>query len=347
MAKCDVAKNMRSAGISVTNEIISLREAGIQNYLCDEPQIEISRELVRLYYTGKCNKDVLDKFINTFKDSDNTFSDDLTNEIQALAGIVLCEMILHNEWEDTISLVEVYASMYDFLGYKSICDDVYNTMIEDFDNRRIDLRENISIEENKVTALAKTVNFNVTEDGVEYTEKVADNLNNVVKKVNEIAKFVSSMSQTETLNMKILHEDSQMLWWLLTGTADVLEQKYSEMDCKQAAILAGADLAKRVTIFPGPYAAKQLLSKVLEFASEKDKFTFDSFIEELDESVIESVVNTEEIDTPVLYALKKKAENGSGCWKNVFLKKFSKTKPNYTVLEMAYETYLECLGYMD
>ena len=105
MAKCDVAKNMRSAGISVTNEIISLREAGIQNYLCDEPQIEISRELVRLYYTGKCNKDVLDKFINTFKDSDNTFSDDLTNEIQALAGIVLCEMILHNEWEDTIYLV--------------------------------------------------------------------------------------------------------------------------------------------------------------------------------------------------------------------------------------------------
>lgn len=343
MTKCDIAKIMRSSGISVTSEILSLRETGIDNYLCEEPQSKTAIELVRLYYTGKCDENVLDEFVNTFKDSDSTFSDDLTNEIQVLAGIVLCEMILHNEWEDTISLVEIYASMYDFLGYKSICGDIYNVIVEDFDNRRIELRENICIEENKVTALAKTVNFNVTEDEVGYTEKVADNLNSVVKKVNEIAKFVSSMSQSETLNMKILHEDSQMLWWLLTGTADVLEQKYSEMDCKKAAILAGVDLAKRVTIFPGPYAAKRLLSKVLEFVPEKDEFTFDSFIEELDDSVIKSVVDTEEIDTPVLYALKKKAENGSGCWKNVFLKKFSKTKPNYTVLEIAYETYLECL----
>lgn len=343
MIKCDIAKNMRSAGISVTSEILSLRETGIGNYLCEEPQSETAIELVRLYYTGKCDENVLDEFVITFKDSDSTFSDDLTNEIQVLAGIVLCEIILHNEWEDTISLVEIYASMYDFLGYKSISGDIYNIIVEDFDNRRMELRENICIEENKVTALAKTVNFNVTEDEVGYTEKVADNLNSVVKKVNEIAKFVSSMSQSETLNMKILHEDSQMLWWLLTGTADVLEQKYSEMDCKKAAILAGADLAKRVTIFPGPYAAKRLLSKVLEFAPEKDEFTFDSFIEELDESVIYSVVDTEESDTPVLYALKKKAENGSGCWKNVFSKKFSKTKPNYTVLEIAYETYLECL----
>ena len=177
MIKCDIAKNMRSAGISVTSEILSLRETGIGNYLCEEPQSETAIELVRLYYTGKCDENVLDEFVNTFKDSDSTFSDDLTNEIQVLAGIVLCEIILHNEWEDTISLVEIYASMYDFLGYKSICGDIYNIIVEDFDNRRMELRENICIEENKVTALAKTVNFNVTEDEVGYTEKVADNLN--------------------------------------------------------------------------------------------------------------------------------------------------------------------------
>lgn len=342
MVKCDVSKYMRKAGLPITNEILPLRENGIEKFLNNDLSDEDAIELVKLYYTGKCANDTLDVFVETFKKEDNTFSDDLINEIQMLAGIVLCEVVLRNEWEDTISLIEIYANIYYFLGYSSICDDIVITMITDFDDRRKNIRENINIGEKKLTSL-KNVSFSGAEEALEYNEKVVENLNNLVKKVNETVRAINSMVTSEWLNMNILHEDSQMLWWLMTERTDINDHKYSEMDYKISTILMGADLAKRVSLFPGPFAAKKLLSKGLSFGDIESKFKFESFIEALDERMIASIIGSKDVDTPVLYALKKKAENGSGCWSNAFSKMYAKVKAEYSVIDMAYETYLECM----
>lgn len=343
MVESDIAKEMRNAKIAITGETLALREEGIENYLENELEDETAVELVKLYYTGTCNDNVLEEFVGAFNETDKTFSDDLTNEIQVLAGIVLCEVILKKEYPNTISLIEIYASMYNFLGYKSISNGIYCLMVNDFDERRSMLRENIAYEKNRIMPLESSVDF--AEEEAEYDEGVIEKLQSIVKKVNEIANTISITSEAQTSYLRILHEDSQMLWWLLTGRADILEQRYSEMDGKKAAILAGTDLAKRVQIFPGPYAAKRLLSKVFEVDYEKDEIPFEDYIETLDEKSINSIVGNEEIDTPILFALKKKADNGSGCWKNAFLKKFVKTKSGYTLIEIAYEIYLECLAH--
>lgn len=342
MIKCDIAKNMRKVGVSITSEKLTLRENGIESYLGNDPSSEALIGLLKLYYTGECDKEFFEEFVNAFREVDNTFSDDLTNEIQILAGLTIYEMIFQNEWEDIIAEVEIYASIYNFLGYKSICEDVYNTMMKDFDDRRINIREGISFEETRVSALGKNVNFASAEDEVVYDEKVAESLNGLVKKVNEIVKSLNALRKEDMSTMAILYEDSQMLWWLLTGISDDLEEMYSKLDCKTAAILMGTDLAKRVSNFPGPYAVKRLLSKMLDFECEKDRFSFDDYIEAIDDDFINKYIGQKAVDTPVLYALKKKAENGAGCWTGAFAKKFEK-KSEYTLLEMAYETYLECL----
>lgn len=342
MVKCDIAKNMRKAGMSITSEKVTLRASGIESYLSNAPSSEALIELLKLYYNGECEKEVFEEFVNSFREVDNTFSDDLTNEIQVLAGLTIYEMVLQDEWEDIIAEVEIYASMYDFLGYKSICEDVYNTLMSDFDDRRINIREDISFEESKVSALGKNVNFASADDEVVYDEKVVESLNSLVKKVNEIVKSLNALRKEDMSTMAILYEDSQMLWWLLTGISDDLGEMYSKLDCKEAAILMGVDLAKRVSIFPGPYAAKRLLSKMLDFEYEKERFSFDDYIDKMDDDFINKYIGEVAVDTPVLYALKKKAENGAGCWSGAFAKKFNK-KNEYTLLEMAYETYLECL----
>ena len=342
MVKCDIAKNMRKAGVSITGETLTLRANGIESYLNNDPSSEDLIGLLKLYYTGECDKEVFEEFVNTFREVDNTFSDDLTNEIQILAGLTIYEMVLQDEREDIIAEVEIYASIYNFLGYKSICEDVYNTLMEDFDARRINIREDISFEETRVASLSKNFNFTPTEEDVVYDEKVVESLNGIVKKINEIVKCFNALSKSDMSTMAILYEDSQMLWWLLTGISDDLGDMYSKIDCKKAAILMGADLAKRVSIFPGPYAAKRLLSKMLDFECEKEYFSFDDYIEAIDDDFINKYFGEKEVDTPILYALKKKAENGSRCWSGAFSKRFEK-KNEYTLLEMAYETYLEFL----
>lgn len=344
MVNVDIAKFIRNAGLPITSEIVVLRETGIENYLRDPLYDEEVIGLVQIYYTGTCDEEIFNNFVSIFKENDNTFSDDLTKEIQVLAGLVLSEMISQNEWEYTIALSEVYFFTYDFLGYKSMCMDVYNLICEDFDNRRIELRENISFKQTVTLDQCKSIDFAVSEEeSVQYNETVVRNLNSLVHMLKEVIKQVNNISNKYS-HISILYEDSQLLWWFLTGMSDDLEDSYSKLLPKKAAVLVGKDLAKRVSLFPGPYAIKTLLIKMLAFVQEQDNFSFDEYIESIDDDIIYDFVDEKsEVVTPILYALKKKAENGSGSWQKAFSKRFTEVKAEYTVVEIAYETYLECL----
>ena len=345
MENVDFAKIIRKAGLPITNEIIELREMGIENYLKEEIPNEKVIGLVQIYYTGTCDNEIFDDFVKIFNENDNTFSDDLAKEIQVLAGLVLYEMIIRNEWENTIALSEVYFLTYNFLGYKQMCLDVFNLICDDFDNRRIKLRENISFERNTTLDQCKSLNFEVSEEeSVEYNETVVENLNTLVHMLNEVIRQVNNVSKTEYAHASILYEDSQLLWWFLTGMSDDLEDSYLKLGSKKAAILVGKDLAKRVSLFPGPYAIKTLLIKMLDFVQEQDNYTFDEYIESIDDDIISGFMDEKsEVDTPILYALKKKEENGSGSWQKAFSKRFSEVESEYTAVDIAYETYLECL----
>lgn len=345
MVNVDIAKIMRKAGLPITNEILELRKTGIENYLSEKLSDENATGLVQIYYTGTCDNKIFDGFVRIFNEADSTFSDDLIKEIQVLAGLALYEMVSRNEWEDIIALSEVFFLTYDFLGYKSICDDVFGLICDDFDNRRIKLRESISFQPNKIIGQCESINFNVSEgESIEYDETVVENLNALIHRFNEVIMQINNVSKAEFSHTSILYEDSQLLWWLLTGMSDDFENSYLKLEPKKAAILAGKDLAKRVFIFPGPYAVKTLLIKMLDFVQEQDVFSFDEYIESIDDDIISSFVDGEtEVNTPILYALKKKAENGSGSWDKAFSKRFSERKSSYTMVDIAYETYLECL----
>ena len=49
------------------------------------------------------------------------------------------------------------------------------------------------------------------------------------------------------------------------------------------------------------------------------------------------------INTPVLFALYKKLENGEGNWIKAFEKNFGSSELEYVCTEIAYQMYLECL----
>lgn len=345
MENVNIAKIMRKAGLPITSDILELRKTGIEYYLSEKFSDEDAAGLVQIYYTGTCDNKIFDEFVRIFNEADSTFSDDLIKEIQVLAGLALYEMISRNEREDMIAFSEVFFLTYDFLGYKSICDDVFDLICDDFDNRRIELRESISFQSDEIIDQCKSINFNVSEEeSIKYDETVVENLNALIDKFNEVIMQVNNVSKAELSHTSILYEDSQLLWWFLTGMSDDFGKSYLELEPQKAAVLAGKDLAKRVFIFPGPYAVKTLLIKMLDFVQEQDVFSFDEYIESIDDDIISGFVDEDtEVDTPILYALKKKAENGSGNWEKAFSKRFSERKSSYAMVDIAYETYLECL----
>lgn len=111
----ELAKWMRTAGIAITNEIVNLREEGIDNFLKKKMTKEDAKEITKLYFTGKCKEDFFESLVDTFYEVDNTFSDDMKQEITVLAGIIIFEMIERGKSKDIIELIEMYAQTYLFL----------------------------------------------------------------------------------------------------------------------------------------------------------------------------------------------------------------------------------------
>lgn len=350
MAKTDIAKEMRSAGISINNSMVTFRSESIDDYLSDEIQNDEAFELVKLCYTGKCSEDFLEEFVEVFKEKDNTFSDDMINEIRVLSGIILCEVVHMEKWDEVIQRLELYAFMYEFIGCQPACKIVGDTIHKDFDKRRIEIRENISFDVSRLSPLNKSIKFSTDEENEEvYNETVAANLDTVVNKVNELVRQLNNIVKSEKRCDMVIYEESEMLWWLLTGISDDLSDKYKDLEVCQAAVLIGKDLAKRVKVFPGPYPVRAIITKALDFVEEnKTCNKFDEYIDSVDDSIINSMFSSENcVDTPMIYALKRKAENGEGNWKQALSKRYTIIKDEFNVVDIAYEMYIECLFVMD
>lgn len=153
----ELAKWMRTAGIAITNEIVNLREEGIDNFLKKKMTKEDAKEITKLYFTGKCKEVFLESLVDTFYEVDNTFSDDMKQEITVLAGIIIFEMIERGKSKDIIELIEMYAQTYLFLGYSSVVDDISIMLQKDLENRMLALREDLSFENKSPICMLRAI----------------------------------------------------------------------------------------------------------------------------------------------------------------------------------------------
>lgn len=342
----ELVKWMRNAGIAVSNEIVEKREEGINLFLDSKMNEDDILEIVKLYYTGQCTADFFETVVEAFYECDKAFCDDQTEEIRVLAGAIICEIIERGNYGDIVILIEMYAQSYQFLGQDTCVSDISRKINEDLHDKMLDLRENMSFESKKITGLGKDTKFTVDEgEEVIYDGSVIKNLSNVVKKVNELSSYANSLSKAVYEQQAIIHEDSQILWWMLTGYSDDDKARYSEINPLKAAILAGKDLANRINVFPGPSSAKAVLAKALEFAGQQESSSLESYIDSVDDIIIENLLRDydDEYQTPILLALKKKLENGKGNWMTAFSKEYEMKREKISVVEVAYEMYIECL----
>ncbi len=339
-----IAKRFRNASISVVEGIVEKREEGIDNFFNNGYDDDDILDLIKLFFGKECAETFLERFVEEFVKADSTFADDQKKEISVLAGIILSRMC-ETEGVEDISLITIYARSYVFLGNKPIIEDIYQQMVEAYENAAAENRENIKFDYKQINLLPKEVAFIVEEgESFEINNDDVDKLSLMIKKINEICTFINkNYCELEDKN-KILYENTEILWWLLAGYSSDAGKVYSELSLQQAALLVGKDLAEIVQSKPGLYSANNLLYKVLD-KNRDEKTLFANYIDVCADNVIEKLIGEFEnsIETPILFALYKKMENGEGSWHKAFEKKFGKTKREYSGIEFAYQMYLECL----
>lgn len=96
-------------------------------------------------------------------------------------------------------------------------------------------------------------------------------LNTVLKKLNadsqemdeHLASQVSAGLKLLRDDIATLREEKDMLWWLIGGQSDGLQQPYASMKEGKSAYMIGFDLAKLCRTPFGPYASGYLITKAL------------------------------------------------------------------------------------
>lgn len=341
--KENIAKWYRSAGIAPIGDFVEKRNEGINYYVDEVIDRKTILELIRLFFGYDCEEEVLEKFVDAFYQYDDTFADDQINEIRVLAGIVLYKLVIENGCEDSIA-IEICMHGYVFLGIEPVVKEICDTILNDYIEKTSEIREDLSFEPKKVVGLSKEVKFSVEEDETEnFDVGVTKNLDSLVKKVKELVTNINTLYKECSQRDKVLYEESQILWWLISEYSDDEGKQYCELDMCQAAILAGKDLASKILLLPGPYAAKSVLNKVLATFHEKDTIDLQEYINACNDIVIKQLLEGHEITTPILFALQAKLKCGEAGWKKSFENNFSNIGKKYSALEIAYQMYLECL----
>lgn len=339
-----IAKWFRNAGISVVEGIVEKREEGIGNFFDNGYDDADILDLIKLFFEKECSETFLERFVEEFVKADSTFADDKKKEISVLAGIILNRMC-EKESVDDISSIAIYVKSYAFLGNKPSLENIYQQIMVAYENVAAEIRENIRFDYKKIGLLSKEVAFIVEEgENFEISNDDANKLSYMIKKINEICTFINKKYRDLEDKNKILYENTEILWWLLAGYSPDAGKTYSELALQQVAVLVGKDLAEIVQSKPGLYSADNLLYRVLD-KNRDEKTLFVNYIDACDDGVIEKLVSGFEnsIETPILFALYKKMENGESSWHKAFEKKFGKTKTEYSGIEFAYQMYLECL----
>lgn len=339
-----IAKSYRNAGIPIDSEIMIKREKCIDKYVTKIFNEEDIAELIKLFFEKKCDQKFLNRFIEIFAEEDNLFADDQVNELQVLAGIVL-DQICEYEDVDKLFKMAVYANSYVFIGRTPILEDVYHSIHQTYEKITAENRDNILFEYKDISQMSKDVSFEVDEGQTyEISGEDTNKFISMIDKINELCVFINKNYGDLMNKNKILYENTELLWWLQTGFSNDKQQAYSELLDKQAALLVGKDLAEIVQYKPGPYLAKNLLYRALAEHG-CNKYLFKEYIDICDDSIIETLINgkEEKINTPVLFALYKKLENGEGNWIKAFEKNFGFSELEYVCTEIAYQMYLECL----
>lgn len=265
MTVFNFADRYAEAGLSPSGEIVALRE-GPFNRIVSEIDDERTLALVDLYY-GAVGLE-LGWFRDEFFKNDASFSLVNERETRVLAAAILEALV---EKEDPWVLLGLVAGNVN--GHRTPVQS----------NRLIVLAQRelgrLSVDERKPkvanTKIESTATPKLTEEvlaiGASDWPALLAMLNKIRNEAQNSAQATSAQttSALNALNLQValLREESQMLWWLVGGHSRTLERNFAEFSPQQSALVGAVDLGDlTTTTHLGPVAASAMLERVIALA---------------------------------------------------------------------------------
>jgi hypothetical protein len=189
------------------------------------------------------------------------------------------------------------------------------------------------------------------EEEEEEEEDRADGESSLRRVIDIIIDFGDKVEQSLTSIESRRAEQSDILYWLLSGRRHIADLPLKELKKEEAAIFIAIELAALTRQIPGPASASAILSTLLDQCKnpDSDEVTLEACIKSIDpkdgacylanRNVVHPVV------TPISFALVKAEENGwKDGWENAFKTQTQKTaSTKYPVLIIAEQLYREAL----
>lgn len=336
------------ANIFCTSDILDKRKKSIKTCIEEEVSWDFIKNIIKLFMKGKENKQ--DKFKESFADifikDDSAFSYEQDKELQLLAGIMLNEILKEdNKYNTIIELSCICLKNY----YEPPIEGIFNNIERYFYESLKQLREN---EDNKY---AKS-NFRKSLQAMfkENTGLVTGNLNEEVAEQLEslkknIINIFSNFEKMQKIN-NLKSEDSEVLWWIIGEWSYDLDKPFKEIEENFIPVLIGKEMADKVKVLPGPFAAKAVIHKILSNFKDKKLYIY-NYGEKIEKDWLEKFVEKYYIDAigdfmPILKYFNKIVEIDEEDNSENKLEKICPAIIKKTEIlnkDIAYEIYLECL----
>ncbi|KKW51705.1 hypothetical protein XB02_04710 [Pantoea ananatis] len=267
MAQFTFADRYSEAGLSPTADKILLREKPVAN-LVENIDTQQIMTLAKFYYG--CTGLDMNWFRDAFAEEDASFS--LINnerEARVLSALVL-EALIHEN--NSIAILAV--SIGSVRGQRTPLQSAWLAFEAEttFLSSSVDFRTYASVPD-KVTP---TINQKLPEELKAVTE--APDLTSLAALLTKVREEARASTQTTSKQvavalaacnrqLSLMHEESQMLWWLTGGTSKTLSRSFNSFTPAQAAFIGAFDLGKLTTYSPlGPVAIPAMLDKIMSMA---------------------------------------------------------------------------------
>lgn len=263
----------RDATIEPSAELLGNRWKGIEEFVKQRKGLTIRGiELVRVFFgLPTSNEGFADEFRRSFQAVDSTFPmRGNEREMSILAGAAVAHIIDKNiqQESETIALSVICGNCQGTRTALSIADipKIARNYIADLLAQRraySDPPQGQAVRpkidqylEGIKTGLEQNQPPQVAASLVNALKSIADSIADVARTANETNEWMVS-------NLLMQFEETQILWWLLSGTSQVLNKPFREMEASVAGVVAGAELASKVYVRPGPAGIGSFIREVL------------------------------------------------------------------------------------
>lgn len=342
----------KRVNMDATNEQIDMRMRSIKNILNDINE-EMIEGIVKVFAKTPVSEEFYNQFGNYFYEEDYSFDLDNKEELSILAGYISHQLLEDEEWREKVAILIVLLSI---TNNENRYSQLFQEAFASLENMMCATREE---KKELKTKNLKTIDIKTLKNSFEgegtFSVDNVELLYSILNILDENIRTVKEQNKNLQNEIKKYREESQILNWVIGEWCNWKNISLKYIEEKEIILLLGRELAGFVNIYPGPFAAKAFLAKMLSKTKNytNNEYSLAEIVNSLSAEDRDTMVSEfEKYDLsnyPIMMALSASQKvEGIEEWYPIYKKEMG-LLPNdikKNCIEWAYQFYLENIAKM-